>query len=123
MELEQLRSEYAALRKMLDEQQIVNAELQKKAFRRNLGLMRMDKWSGIIGGAVAVLVILVFVPIGGPDWWVIVAAIAYCLLVMVGVILIYRRADLSEDSREDVLTRAVKLRRFKGCCRSAVDSR
>ena len=43
MELEQLRSEYAALRKMLDEQQIVNAELQKKAFRRNLGLMRMDK--------------------------------------------------------------------------------
>ena len=63
MELEQLRSEYAALRKMLDEQQIVNAELQKKAFRRNLGLMRMDKWSGIIGGAVAVLVILVFVQI------------------------------------------------------------
>lgn len=113
MELEQLRSEYAALRKMLDEQQIVNAELQKKAFRRNLGLMRMDKWSGIIGGAVAVLLILVFVPIGGPDWWVIVAAVAYCLLVMVGVILIYRRADLSEDSREDVLTRAVKLRRFK----------
>lgn len=113
MELEQLRSEYAALRKMLDEQQIVNAELQKKAFRRNLGLMRMDKWSGIIGGAVAALAILVFVPIGGLDWWVIVAAIAYCLLVMAGVILIYRRADLSEDSGEDVLTRAVRLRRFK----------
>ena len=32
---------------------------------------------------------------------------------MAGVILIYRRADLSEDSGEDVLTRAVRLRRFK----------
>ena len=113
MELEQLRCEYAALRKMLDEQQIINAELQKKTVRRNLGLMRMYKWSDIISGGVGALVILVFVPLGGPDWWVIVAAIAYCLLSMVGAILIYRRADLLEDSGEDVLTRAVRLRRFK----------
>ena len=111
-EFEQMRSEYAALKEEMDGQQIVDDTIMERILKRGVRSLNFDRIISTSSCLVFAAMVLLFAPLDGTDRWAVLSVVAFLLIMALWSIL-YRKLGLSRICQEDVLTAALKVRKFR----------
>ena len=112
-EFEQMRSEYAALKEEMDGQQIVDDTIMERILKRGVRSLNFDRIISTSSCLVFAAMVLLFAPLDGTDRWAVLSVVAFLLIMALWSILLYRKLGLSRICQEDVLTAALKVRKFR----------
>lgn len=112
-EFEQMRSEYAALKEEMDGQQIVDDTIMERILKRGVRSLNFDRIISTSSCLVFAALVLLFAPLDGTDRWAVLSVVAFLLIMALWSILLYRKLGLSRICQEDVLTAALKVRKFR----------
>lgn len=112
-ELEQIRTEYAALKERLDKQEIINEKHVLDSIRKDLRAVRAKKWLSLPAGIIA----LVFLPSVSLDLGLrtsfIVISVVWMLFMVVGNLIRVRRLDIEQHSGESTKVFLTEIKKRK----------
>lgn len=114
-ELDLLRTQMAELKSLLREQQIVNAQMMRRAMRTDYDRSRRDTKGAVCMAAAAIVIALFLLPSIGMPWPFTVFTVLYMAVAIAGSIYQLRRYqsdDLMQGSLTRVARHIVAVRRF-----------
>ena len=112
-ELKQLKEHYLSLKQDLDKQKIVNDEIMKATFKRNVAVIERDKIISTIAVPVALAVVIIITILKKiPLYYPIVACSLIVFLFVLNCVF-YKKYDINRMLSCDVLTNINAIKQFK----------